>query len=162
RREAGRERCTLFASSRTSGDTQRIFAFDFGEDAFPLSPLFSRNLAPAQDGMDSRGLAISPSGPRAYLAQRAPDALGIIDVSRMPKLPSDGCVVPEGVVLPEGEACPDLPPATGEPPRFATIALSPAPARPLLPAVIERTTPDGESRDLVALATERTLALFDA
>lgn len=162
RTEGGRERCTLFASSRSAADAQRIFAFDFAQNAFPLTPIFSRNLAPAQDGMDSRGLAISPSRPRAYLAQRGPDALAIVDVSRMPDLPSDGCVVPEDVEIPDGEACPDLPGPTGEPPRFATVALSPAPLRPLVPAVIERTTPEGESRDLVVLATERELAFYDA
>lgn len=162
RREGREELCTLFAISRSMTTTQRIFAFDFSASAFPESPLFSRNLAPAQDGRDSRGIAISPDGERAYLAQRNPSALAIVDVTRMPDLPSDSCTIPEGVELPEGEGCPDLPPPTDEPPRFATVALSPAPARPLLSAVIERRDPGGEPRDLVALLTERSLALFDA
>lgn len=161
RGEGGEARCTLFANARSFADAQRIFAFDFTRSAFPVSPLFSRNLAPAQDGQDSRGLAISPSAPRAYLAQRAPDALGIVDVSRMPELPSDGCILPEGVELPEDAACPDLPPAS-DAPSFATLALSPAPQGPLFTAVIEREGPDGEARDLVVMGTERSLAFFDA
>lgn len=162
RSEGRQERCTLFANARTFSSAQRIFAFDFNRSAFPVSPLFSRDLAPAQDGQDSRGIAISPSAPRAYLAQRSPDALGILDVSRMPELPSDGCIVPEGVELPEDAGCPDLPPPSGERPSFATLALSPAPSGPLVVTAIERFDPGGSPRDLVAMATERSVVFFDA
>lgn len=162
RSEEGRPTCTLFANGRSSREAQRIFAFDFTRDAVPASPVFSRNVASQQDGMDSRGIAISPSMPWAYLALRSPDALAVVDVSRMPHLPSDGCLLPEDVELPPGIGCPDLPPPRDDRPAFSTIALSPAPDRPLTVAVIERETPSGERSDLVAMTTSRSVAFFDA
>src|SRR5690606_3203417 len=133
--------CTVYVNGRSGGDAQRLFALDFSANAVLESPLFSRNVGPLQRGADSRGIAVSPARERAYLAQRNPDALAIVDVSRMPELPSDGCIVPEGVELPPDAGCPDLPPPTGERPAFAPIALSPAPGRPIAAAVIERAPP---------------------
>lgn len=160
REEGGEQTCTVYVNGRSGGDAQRLFALDFSANAVLESPLFSRNVGPLQRGADSRGIAVSPARERAYLAQRNPDALAIVDVSRMPELPSDGCIVPEGVELPPDAGCPDLPPPTGERPAFAPIALSPAPGRPIAAAVIER-APAGEASDLVVLATTRSLAFFD-
>lgn len=158
RREGGRARCTLYANARSFAASQQILAFDFTRAAVPAGPLFTRDLGPTQDGEDSRGLALSPSGPRAYLAQRGPDALGIVDLSRLPERPTDACILPEGFELPEGAGCPDLPPPQAEAPSFETLALSPAPANPLVVTAIERSG----ARDLVVMATERSLAFFDA
>jgi hypothetical protein len=158
----GSPTCTLFANGRSRVDgIQRILAFDFRQGALIAGPLFSRNLAPMQDGFDSRGIGVSTSGARAFLANRFPDALATVDVTRLPNLPSDTCLLPPGVTLPEGAACPDLPPAEGERPRFATVDLSPSPDRPLVVRVIPRALPSGGTSDLVAVTTQRSIAFFD-
>src|SRR5690606_32459012 len=89
REEGGEQTCTVYVNGRSGGDAQRLFALDFSANAVLESPLFSRNVGPLQRGADSRGIAVSPARERAYLAQRNPDALAIVDVSRMPELPSD-------------------------------------------------------------------------
>jgi len=157
----GEPTCTLYVNGRSGGSAQRLFALDFSASAVPSGPLFSRDVGPVQGGADSRGIAVSPSRELAYLAQRSPDALAIVDVSRLAELPSDGCILPEGVELPPDAACPDLPPPSGERPAFAPITLSPAPGRPLVVTAIGRSTPAGAAGDLVVMATTRSIAFFD-
>lgn len=158
----GAEVCTVFANGRARIEgIQRILAFDIRRGALMAGPLFSRNLAPQQDGFDSRGIGIGTEGTRAYLANRFPDALAVVDVSRLPDLPSDTCLLPPGVELGEGAACPYLPPNQGDRPRFATMDLSPSPEGPLVVRVIPRALPAGGTSDLIAMTTRRSIAFFD-
>ncbi len=162
RDEDGAPTCTLFASGRSRFDgTQPIFAFDFREGEPMVSPLFSRNLFAQERGFDSRGIASSSSGSDVFLASRMPDALAIIDVSRLAQLPTDGCVLPEGDVVAPGAACPDLPPSTGDRPAFTTADLIPSPAGPNTLATLPRTMPDGSISDLIVMTTTEGLAFFD-
>lgn len=158
----GEETCTLYANGRSQvRGIQRILAFDFQAGRLMAGPLFSRNLAAVQDGFDSRGIAIASTGDQAYLANRFPDALAVVDVTRIAELPSDSCVLPSDEVVPGGAPCPDLPPSQGERPRFANVDLIPAPKGPLTVTVIPRVLPSGEPRDLAVMTTRNSVAFFD-
>ncbi len=154
--------CTLFASGRSRlGLTQEIFAFDFQPGVPMASRLFSRNLYAQEFGFDSRGIAVSSSGAAVFMASRSPNALAIVDVTRLATLPSDGCVVPEGEVVPPGMACPDLPPPTGSTPAFRTTELVTAPTGPNAVVSLPRSLPGGGTSDLVVMTTDGGLAFFD-
>lgn len=154
--------CTLFASGRSRmGGTQEIFAFDFQAGVPMASPLFSRNLFSQEFGFDSRGIAAASSGAEVFMASRSPNALAVIDVTRLATLPTDGCIVPEGEVVAPGAACPDLPPPTGETPSFRTLDLVPSPNGPNAVAVLPRALPGGGTSDLVVMTTDGGLAFFD-
>ncbi|AKU91529.1 hypothetical protein [Vulgatibacter incomptus] len=154
--------CTLYASGRSmDAGNQQVFLFDFQAGVPILGPLFSRNLAPQENGADSRGIAVSSDAADVFLATHFPAALAVIDVTRIPSLPTDGCILPEGTVVPPGAACPELPPATGETPRFATADQIPSPIGPNSVVTIPRTLPDGSPSDLVAVTTTDGIAFFD-
>jgi len=160
--EGGEPVCTLFASGRSrSFDSQPIFAFDHREGELISSPLFRRNIYPQSKGFDSRGISVASSSEEIYLASHSPDALAVIDVTRLAQLPTDGCLIPEGGVVAPGAACPDLPPPAAEEPSFTTATLIPSPRGPNVVATLPRTSPAGEASDLVVLTTSDGLAFFD-
>lgn len=160
--DEGAQRCTLYASGRsTIGNSQPIFAFDFEEGVWMSSPLFSRNLYAQEKGFDSRGIAVSSSGKEVYFASHAPDALGVVDVTRLATLPSDACLIPEGDVVAPGAACPDLPTPSEDAPRFMTADLLPSPKGPNVVVTVQRDLPDGSVSDLVVVTTSSSLAFYD-
>jgi DNA-binding beta-propeller fold protein YncE len=158
---AGVPTCTLYATGRTlrSGD-QFLFAFDFQQGMLIAGPLFERNVFSQERGADSRGVAIGTDGSTLYFASRFPDALAVVDVGRVPVLPSDGCVLPPGQTLPPGAPCP-VPPVSSGQPRFATLDLIAAPKGINAVVAIPRTLPTGGSSDLIVFTDERSLGFVD-
>ena len=104
---------------------------------------------------------VSSSAQDVFLASRAPDALAVIDVTRLAQLPSDGCILPEGDVIPPGRRLPR--PSTGDrrDARLPHRGSHPAPSGPNTVVVIPRTMPGGGISDLVVMTTDSGLAFFD-
>ncbi|WP_373047929.1 hypothetical protein [Vulgatibacter sp.] len=163
RDEAEGRTCTLFATARTlEQGFNPVFLFDFRAGELRTSPVFSLNVFGQQRGLDTRGVAVSSDGNAIFVAERFPDALATIDVSRTGEQRFDGCVVPSGEQLPPEGSCPPGPvPLGGEEPRFVTADLVPVPEGPNAVFVIPRTLPGGGTSDLVVVTNDDGLYFVD-
>lgn len=156
RGEGDDETCTVFAVGRALVDGRQLIAsFDVRPGIPQFGPIHQRNLFAQSRGTDSRGAALGSDGTTLFFASRFPDALAKVDVGEQPRFPTDGCVVGPDEEPPE-DGCPDLPPPSGDGPRFLTMDLSPAPRGPNTVRILPR-----DAGDLVALTSEESLSLYD-